>query len=154
MSLMMTFEYAARTVVQFAKGRINGEDALFALKFFTSRQAFVEERRIVQDYPVALREFMPEVMEILENQDQSLKDPFGYSLSPCIVMEKGESLRDRANDSAANLFTMAQVHPLSCTQVDVLCFHLCCTNLFPCRSLVRTYLQGVSRVSLSLCLVC
>jgi hypothetical protein len=50
-------------MVQFAKGKINGNDALFALKFFTSREVFMKERRIIQDYPVAFREFMPEVME-------------------------------------------------------------------------------------------
>ena len=40
--------------------------------------------------------------------DSSLKDPFGGIMPPCIVMEKGESLQDRAQNSRVDVFTAAQ----------------------------------------------
>lgn len=43
------------------------------------------------------------------NSDLALKDPFGGVLPPCIVMEKGESLQDRAQKSRIDVFTAAQV---------------------------------------------
>ena len=95
-------------MVQFAKGKVNSEEREYALKFFTSRKGFQEERALFREFPLALRHFMPHVVEIVENGDESLKDPFGNALPPFIVMDKGESLRDRASNPEMELFTIAQ----------------------------------------------
>ena len=44
----------------------------------------------------------------IDNMDSSVKDPFGGLMPPCIVMEKGESLQDRALNSRIDVFTAAQ----------------------------------------------
>ena len=36
--------------------------------------------------------WVPQVRNIVDNEDGALVDPAGYPLPPCIVMERGESL--------------------------------------------------------------
>lgn len=91
-----------------------GLDA-YALKFFAHRSTYDEETRLYQSFPKQLRRFMPVVVQFVPNTDQKVRDPFGNALAPFIVMEKGESLRDRANNCRVDLFTAAQV--LHCSLV-------------------------------------
>lgn len=62
-----------------------------------------------RDAPLQLKRFMPSVAKYVDNVDEALKDPFGNTLPPFIVMEKGESLSDRARNMPVDLFTAAQV---------------------------------------------
>lgn len=127
------YHFAVQSVVQFAKGQIDDRDVLFALKFFTSRAAFVEDRRLYEDYPAALRQFMPDVVQIVENDDQHVQDPFGNALPPFIVMEKGESLRDRFSNPCMGTFTPSQARTLP-SQSSRVGVHCCVTCVF-CQSL-------------------
>jgi hypothetical protein len=105
-------------VVQFAKGKLGGRSTLFALKFFISRAAFLEEQELYEEYPEELRKFMPVMLGVQSNVDGSIQDPHGNPLPPCIVMEKGISLRDRVNAPTANTFTKAQARTLMlCTSL-------------------------------------
>jgi hypothetical protein len=53
-------------------------------------------------------------VEVQANEDGSLKDPWGNSLPPFIVMEKGKSLRDKVSELRLDWFTkyQARLHVL------------------------------------------
>ena len=100
---------AGTSIVQFARGTGGTGLAAYALKFFAHRATYDEEARLYQSFPKQLRRFMPAVEQFVPNEDLAIRDPFGNVLAPFIVMEKGESLRDRAKHSRVDLFTAAQV---------------------------------------------
>jgi hypothetical protein len=81
--------------------------SLFAIKFFAARKDFDEEVEVYRSSP--LRHFMPSVLHSESNDNRSILDPFGGLLPPFIVMEKGESLQDRARNGRIDVFTAAQV---------------------------------------------
>jgi hypothetical protein len=80
---------------------------LFAIKFFAARKDFIDETDVYQNSP--LRHFMPTLVKVVSNEDGSIRDPFGGVMAPFIVMEKGESLQERARNRSLDLFTVAQV---------------------------------------------
>lgn len=65
-----------------------------AIKLFAKKQEFEEEVDVYRNSP--LRFFMPTVLKYVTNEDGAARDPFGGVMAPFIVMEKGESLKDRA----------------------------------------------------------
>eukprot|EP00892_Ulva_mutabilis_P012606 jgi/Ulvmu1/9718/UM055_0056.1 len=80
-----------KSVVQFVR---NSQEELYAVQFFGSRAAFEEARRLyLHD---ALARFMPPVVEFVANENGAFCDPFDHPMPPCLVMEKGESLTERA----------------------------------------------------------
>eukprot|EP00892_Ulva_mutabilis_P008949 jgi/Ulvmu1/6426/UM003_0055.1 len=82
-------------------------NAQFAIKFFSSRAAYTAERRL---FEVAdLREFMPPVVEFVENEDGTIVDPFDNPMPPCFVMEKGEVLPERTARCKHDFFTTIQI---------------------------------------------
>lgn len=102
--------YTGQAVVQFVR-RVDGSGiCLFAVKFFAARKDFAEEAEVYRTSP--LRHFMPSVVRVVANDDRANVDPFGGVLPPFIVMEKGESLQERARNSPVDIFTAAQVLPL------------------------------------------
>lgn len=115
-------------MVQFAR-RTGTGTALYALKFFAKRSCYEEEVAIYRSAPVQLQRFMPGVVKYADNSDGALRCPFGNVLPPCIVMEKGESLRDRASNMPVDLYTAAQVCVrVSCRSVG--CMYLLLAWLF------------------------
>jgi hypothetical protein len=96
-------------VVQFAKKAEGNEMTFYALKFFAFRKEYLQEVDIYRNSP--LRKFMPNVYLYESNEDNSIRDPFGGVMPPFIVMEKGESLQERANKCRIDVFTAAQVNP-------------------------------------------
>ena len=96
-------------MVQFARRTDGSGTELVAIKFFAKRASYEEEVAIYKDAPVKLRNFMPLVSKYVDNLDGAAKGPFGNVLPPFIVMEKGESLSDRASSVPVDLFTAAQV---------------------------------------------
>lgn len=151
-------------MVQFAR-RTDGTGAsLHALKFFAKRKDYDEEVAIYADAPVQLKRFMPAVNKYVDNLDGSVKDPWGNHVPPFIIMEKGESLSDRAQYMPVDLFTAAQVgapsaaclyimvHAASVHAVHV--WHLivfwmadCASHLYSCAVLCEngTHVQRVDR---------
>lgn len=99
--------HAGQAVVQFV--RAPKTNAQFAIKFFLSRAAYTAERRLfaIDD----LREFMPPVVEFVDNEDGAFMDPFGNAMPPCFVMEKGEALPERTARCNHDFFTTIQVCP-------------------------------------------
>jgi hypothetical protein len=95
---------AGQGVVQFARRLDGSHTSLFAIKFFASRRDYVEEVKVYRSSP--LRSFMPRVLHLESNENQSIQDPFGGLMHPFIVMEKGESLQERG---CIDVFTAAQV---------------------------------------------
>jgi hypothetical protein len=93
--------------VQFSR-RVDGSGTLlFAIKFFAARKDFIDETDVYQNSP--LSQFMPKLVRVESNEDGSIRDPFGGVMAPFIVMEKGESLQERARNRSVDLFTVAQV---------------------------------------------
>lgn len=52
---------------------------------------------------------MPIVVKFVDNGVEAAKDPFGGVLPSFIVMEKGESLQDKAQKHRVDIYTAAQV---------------------------------------------
>jgi hypothetical protein len=99
---------AGQSVVQFAR-RLDGNHVLlFAIKFFASKREFEKEVDVYRSSP--LRAFMPSVLHFESNDDDCIQDPFGGPMHPFIVMEKGESLQERARNCRVDVFTASQVH--------------------------------------------
>jgi hypothetical protein len=98
--------HAGQGVVQFAR-RVDGNHCLFAIKFFADRRDYLEEVEVYHSSPLA--HFMPRVWRTESNDDGSIRDPFGGPMAPFIVMEKGQSLQDRARQCRVDVFTAAQV---------------------------------------------
>ena len=74
--------------------------------------------------PPQLKRFMPKVVKYVANVDDAIVDPFGNPLPPFIVMEKGDSLRDRTRDTPVDVFTAAQVERF--TRLQLFQFHSIC----------------------------
>ena len=89
-----------------------------AIKFFAKKNEYEEEAEVYRNSP--LRFFMPTVQKYVDNADSSVEDPFGAALPPFIVMEKGESLQDRARRTRIDVYTAAQV----CI-TTILCGRIC-----------------------------
>jgi hypothetical protein len=96
-------------VVQFARKPNGNPLSLYAIKFFAAWRDFQEEVEVYRNSP--LRSFMPSVLHTESNEDCKIRDPFGGLIPPFIVMEKGESLQERARNSRVDVFTAAQVRP-------------------------------------------
>jgi hypothetical protein len=58
-------------------------------------------------------------MHFESNEELRIRDPFGGLIPPFIVMEKGESLRERARNFRVDVFTAAQVHRPSSSLLHV-----------------------------------
>jgi hypothetical protein len=95
--------------VQFARKPDGNPLSLYAIKFFAAWRDFQEEVEVYRNSP--LRSFMPSVLHTESNEDCKIRDPFGGLIPPFIVMEKGESLQERARNSQVDVFTAAQVLP-------------------------------------------
>lgn len=76
-------------MVQMAEDR--GTRDQYALKFFLSENAFVQEKRLYLDTSNPLGKFLPQLHSIAEGQT-ALVDAQEDSMPSCIVMEKSESL--------------------------------------------------------------
>lgn len=123
-------------MVQFAKDRRN--DLEYAIKFYLSRSAFVDEASLYTERGNPLGQFLPEVRNIVSNEDGAFVDAFGAPMAPCIAMEKGESLDNwsaRSKDGLdmiTGLQVCADVRSLLCcfwpssvTCAGVLSLHVC-----------------------------
>lgn len=97
--------------------------AACALKFFAGRAAFEDARQ--RYLHGAVGRFMPTVLAFVPNEDGGFCDPFDNPMPPCIVMEAGEPLPERAalcNGDAAALAQVRRRHDaLSRTQLH---FHM------------------------------
>lgn len=76
--------------------KVNGEE--FAVKFYAGRSAFERERRLYMD--PALRPMMPATRAVIGNYNGAVRGPHGYRFPPCIIIEKGESLKEWARREA------------------------------------------------------
>jgi hypothetical protein len=96
-------------VVQFAKDRRN--DLEYAIKFYLSPAAFQDEATLFMDKSNPLGQFLPEVRNIVGNEDGQFVDAFGAPMAPCIAMEKGESLDiwSSRNGNGIDMITGLQV---------------------------------------------
>jgi hypothetical protein len=95
--------------VQFAKHRIN--DLEYAIKFYLSHSAFQDEANLFRNDGNPLGQFLPEVRDIVSNEDGRFVDAFGAPMPPCISMEKGESLDmwSSRNGNGMDMITGLQV---------------------------------------------
>jgi hypothetical protein len=100
---------AGQAVVQFAKHCIN--DLEYAIKFFLSHSAFQDEANLLMNDGNPLGQFLPEVRDIVSNEDGRFVDAFGAPMPPCISMEKGESLDmwSSRNGNGMDMITGLQV---------------------------------------------
>jgi hypothetical protein len=120
--------HAGQAVTQFATDIRTERE--FAIKFFATREAFLDETALYTDSQVPLTH----VREICDNFDGRFTDATGKALPPCIVMEKGEALSIYSRRNKGGLDRMTALQVLMCS-----CFDL--------------YEQPVSVVSLS-CFSC
>ena len=81
--------HAGQSVVQMCADVHSGCE--FAVKFFLSTSAFVDEVNLYQDLEKPLGRFLPEVHRIVYPAD-GFTDSRGAPMPACMVMEKGESL--------------------------------------------------------------
>lgn len=100
---------AGQAVVQFVRAPQTND--VYAMKLFTSRRVFEDERRLYLNSGLA--SFMPTVVEFVENEDGAFRDPHGGNMPPALVMEKGETLTERIHRCKNNIFTTIQVRDLS-----------------------------------------
>lgn len=98
-------------VVQFVRSRASGEE--FAVKFYAARTSFERERALYMD--ASLRSMMPATRAFIGNYNGAVSGPNGYVFPPCIIIERGESLKEWAKrESATDFITNMQVRA-SCT---------------------------------------
>jgi hypothetical protein len=89
--------------------RVSGEK--FAVKFYAVRNAFERERLLYMD--PALRPMMPATRALIGNYNGAVCGPNGYRFPPCIIIEKGESLKEWARREAQpDFITTMQVRSL------------------------------------------
>lgn len=91
------------------------------MKFFLSENAFVREKDLYIDESIPLGQFLPQLHSIFDGTDGNvIRDAFGRKLSPCIVMEKGETLDLWIEKSGSlDMVTCLQVHlPPECSQTQ------------------------------------
>jgi hypothetical protein len=83
----MTAGQAVVQIVEDGRTRLQ-----YAMKFFLSRTAFLQEKDLYISPEQPLGRFLPQLHSIIEESSRTLKDRFGNTLPCCIVMEKGEAL--------------------------------------------------------------
>lgn len=142
--------HAGQAVVQFV--RAPQTNAQYAMKLFAGRAAYNAERSLFATDD--LRDFMPPVVEFVDNEDGAFRDPFGNPMPPCFVMERGEALQERTARCAHDFFTIIQVRPRGqrhdprtralrpvlwapCVQDWCVCFWLVAGGHRVCRALMR-----------------
>lgn len=86
----------------------------YAIKFFATRDAFIDEAALYSDSQNPLNKLLPRVREICDNVDGRVTDAVGEALPPCIIMEKGEALNiwSRRNKGGLDHMTALQVSGL------------------------------------------
>ena len=131
-------------MVQFARRTDGTGLAPYAIKFFLMRSVYEEEADMYRNSPPQLKHSMPKVVKYVPNVDKSIFDPFGNPLPPFIVMEKGESLRDRTRDTPVDVFTAAQVLARSSLPHKTPLLRLRCNNHPPLRLEVPSTAIAVS----------
>lgn len=136
-------------MVQFARRTDGTGLAPYAVKFFLMRSVYEEEADMYRNSPPKLKRFMPKVVKYVPNADDTIVDPFGNPLPPFIVMEKGESLRDRTRDTPVDVFTAAQVLPpenlgFSVAVANLVCLCCCFFCVFCVRIHLETCMHGMS----------
>lgn len=99
-----------QAVVQFAAKAEAHTLQHVALKLFAHKRDYLEESEVYRNSP--LRFFVPTVQRYVSNDDGDVQGPFGAPMPPFIVMEKGESLQDRAANPGIDILTAAQVYYL------------------------------------------
>eukprot|EP00892_Ulva_mutabilis_P002495 jgi/Ulvmu1/12246/UM086_0037.1 len=92
-------------VVQFVRSRASGEE--FAVKFYAARTSFERERALYMD--ASLRSMMPATRAFIGNYNGAVSGPNGYVFPPCIIIERGESLKEWAKREATDFITNMQV---------------------------------------------
>ena len=100
---------AGQAVVQFATDIRTERE--YAIKFFATRDAFIDEAALYSDSQNPLNKLLPRVREICDNVDGRVTDASGEALPPCIIMEKGEALNiwSRRNKGGLDHMTALQV---------------------------------------------
>ena len=103
---------AGQAVVQFATDVRTERE--YAIKFFATRDAFIDEAALYSDSQNPLSKLLPRVREICDNVDGRITDAAGEALPPCIIMEKGEALNiwSRRNKGGIDHMTALQVRCL------------------------------------------
>lgn len=105
-------------VVQFVRSRASGEE--FAVKFYAARTSFERERALYMD--ASLRTMMPATRAFIGNYNGAVSGPNGYVFPPCIIIERGESLKEWAKrESATDFITNMQVLTIYTTHA----YHAC-----------------------------
>lgn len=100
---------AGQALVQFVRSLQTHQQ--YAVKLFASRSAFEDEKGMYLRCCRGL--FMPAVLEFVDNEDGSFRDPSGNPMPPCFVMEKGESLTERTTRCHNDLVTIVQVRAVA-----------------------------------------
>lgn len=121
-------------VVQFVRSRASGEE--FAVKFYAARTSFERERALYMD--ASLRSMMPATRAFIGNYNGAVSGPNGYVFPPCIIIERGESLKEWAKrESATDFITNMQVRA---TRVS----RMCCAPLWrrECRAVAMLCQSG------------
>lgn len=98
--------------MQFAERSDGYETEPLAMKFFVKRADYDAESKTFRSIPRALRNFLPKVDKYIDNRNGAMKDPFGNTLPPCIVMTRCESLLDKAQNSRIDVFSASGVRLL------------------------------------------
>lgn len=91
----------------------------FALKFFISSTAFLQEKKLYLDPSTPLGKFLPQLHTIAEGEN-ALVDAQGNEMPSCIVMEKGESLDTWAESSGFKLDMFTGLQVLRCHKQTIL----------------------------------
>jgi hypothetical protein len=123
---------AGQAIVQFATEMHT--EAEYAIKFFATREAFMDEAALYRDDKHnPLQSMLPAVRDIIDNREGRFTDAQGEALPPCIVMEKGEALNiwSRRNKGGLDHMTALQVRLLNCAVLQraalscLVCSRLC-----------------------------
>jgi hypothetical protein len=96
--------------VQFAHSVLGRCD--YAIKVYAVREAFDAEAAMYNDE--GMRAFLPRAEAIHAGDDPRVIDPDGNPLSPCIIMEKGESLKEWSARAEPDIFMSIAVRPGAC----------------------------------------
>lgn len=129
---------AGQAIIQFAKRLHSREE--FALKFFLHRTDYEAEAASYRS--AHLGSFMPAVERYVDNDDGMLRDAAGNPMPPCIIMERGESLRDRMMLAHTDKAGTAQVR---CPPTEPGDPSYMAASLKFIRSIVRVSVAGVCK---------
>lgn len=81
---------AGLSVIQLARSSYDNHE--YALQLFASRAAFEAEAVVYKDKSSPFQRFLPKLQAIFSNEAGGFQDPWGNTMPPCIIMEKGEPL--------------------------------------------------------------